>query len=130
MGPNRIISAVALAWMVALASACGATRKPSSTAKPEPPPPAQSASKTPTGPDGARAVQVLQGTVVEVNPKLRFVVVDFGAKALPSLEQRLSVYRLDQKVGELRVSGPFRGSHAVADITAGEAAFGDFVRLH
>jgi hypothetical protein len=67
---------------------------------------------------------------VEVNAKLRFVVVDFGAKSLPILEQRLSVYRLDQKVGEIRVSGPFRGSHAVADITAGEAAFGDFVRLH
>lgn len=68
------------------------------------------------------------GRVVNVNDVLRFVVIDFPTGRLPALEQRLSVYRVDQKVGEIRISGPYRGTTVAADILAGEAKFGDAVK--
>lgn len=68
------------------------------------------------------------GTVVSVNSPLRFVVLDFGFHLLPERGSLLEVYRDGMKVGELRVSGPSRGSTTVADITGGEAQTGDEVR--
>jgi hypothetical protein len=47
---------------------------------------------------------------------------------MPQLDQQLNVYRLDQKVAELKVSGPYLGSTVAADITAGEVLEGDLVR--
>jgi hypothetical protein len=68
------------------------------------------------------------GRVVSVNAVGRFVVLKFPTGRLPAVGQVLSVYREGLKVGELRVSGPQRDDHIVADIAAGEVRVGDTVR--
>jgi hypothetical protein len=68
------------------------------------------------------------GTVVSVNPALRFLVMDFPVRKLPVLEQRLNVYRNGQKVGEVKVTGPGRDTTIAGDITVGEVQVGDEVR--
>jgi tetratricopeptide (TPR) repeat protein len=73
-------------------------------------------------------VDVVAGTVVWVNAKLRFVVADFALNPLPALDQRLGVYRQRQKVGQLKVTGPVRESTVVADILTGDVRVGDQVR--
>jgi len=73
-------------------------------------------------------VNVIAGTVVLVDAKLQFVAADFALSPLPALDQRLSVYRQRQKVGEVKVTGPARGSTVVADILTGELRVGDEVR--
>jgi hypothetical protein len=75
-----------------------------------------------------RPVAAVRGRVSSVRDDLRFVIVDFTGGKLPVLDQMLTVYRLDQKVAELRVSGPYRGTTVAADITAGDARPGDLVR--
>lgn len=72
--------------------------------------------------------QAVLGTVVSVNPALRFLVMDFPVRKLPVLEQRLNVYRNGQKVGEVKVTGPGRDTTIAGDITAGEVQVGDEVR--
>jgi hypothetical protein len=76
----------------------------------------------------ARPIQAVNGRVIAVRDALRFVVVDFGAGKMPKLDQKLWAYRLDQKVAELKVSGPYLGTTVAADVTAGEAREGDLVR--
>lgn len=73
-------------------------------------------------------VLAVTGTVMTVNPRLRFVVLDFGVNPLPAVDDVLEVYRQGLKVGEVRVSGPSRGSTTVADILSGEARPEDEVR--
>lgn len=68
------------------------------------------------------------GTIVSVNPALRFVVMDFSVWQMPALEQRLHVYRGQQRVGEVKVTGPTVDSTVAGDLTAGEARPGDEVR--
>lgn len=97
------------------------------------PPAARSAAAQPPAATGPRypivtPVSVIAGTVVLVDAKLRFVVADFTLNPLPALDQRLSVYRQGQKVGELKVTGPVRESTVVADILTGELRVGDEVR--
>jgi hypothetical protein len=75
-----------------------------------------------------RPVEAVRGRIIAVREPLRFVVIDFGTTKMPKLEQMLWVYRLDQKVAELKVSGPYLGTTVAADITAGEAREGDLVR--
>ncbi len=75
-----------------------------------------------------RPLQAVTGRIIAVREPLRFVVIDFGTGKMPQLEQRLSAYRLDQKVAELKVSGPYLGTTVAADITGGEAREGDLVR--
>jgi len=70
----------------------------------------------------------VMGTVVSVNPALRFLVMDFPVRKLPVLEQRLNVYRNGQKVAEVKVTGPGRDTTIAGDITAGEVQVGDEVR--
>ena len=72
--------------------------------------------------------EAVLGTVVSVNPALRFLVMDFPVRKLPVLEQRLNVYRNGQKVGEVKVTGPGRDTTIAGDIMAGEAQVGDEVR--
>jgi len=66
--------------------------------------------------------------VASVNSRLKFVVLDFSLSPLPFLDQKLFVYRGEQKVAELKVTGPVRGSNVGADIVAGEAQQGDETR--
>lgn len=72
--------------------------------------------------------QSVQGKVVMVNSVLRYVVLDFPIRRVPSLDQHLNLYRDGQKVGEVSVSGPFRNTTVAADIIAGQAEIGDVVR--
>ena len=72
----------------------------------------------------------LQGKVMRTNPAGKFVVLNFPIGHLPSLQQRLGVYRLGLKVGEVRVTGPQLDDNIVGDVVAGEAAVGDVVRDH
>ena len=72
--------------------------------------------------------EAVLGTVVSVNPALRFLVMDFPVRKLPVLEQRLNVYRNGQKVGEVKVTGPGRDTTIAGDIMVGEAQVGDEVR--
>lgn len=58
----------------------------------------------------------------------RFVVLDFYLSPMPETNAVLNVFRKDQKVGELKISGPTIGHNTVADVLAGEAAVGDTVR--
>ena len=75
-----------------------------------------------------RAVNVVAGRVIAVRAPLRFVIIDFAGGRMPQLDQRLYIYRLDQKVAEVKVSGPYLGTTVAADITAGDALEGDLVR--
>ncbi|HEY5914165.1 MAG TPA: hypothetical protein VJA21_26555 [Verrucomicrobiae bacterium] len=70
----------------------------------------------------------LVGKVIRVNPAARFAVMSFPIGHLPALEQRLSVYRLGLKTGEIKVTGPQLDDKVVGDIAAGEVQPGDEVR--
>ena len=70
----------------------------------------------------------LTGKIVSVNSALQFVVAEFPIGEMPSLNERLSVYRQGQKVGEVKISGPQEEANIVADLTVGEAQAGDEVR--
>jgi hypothetical protein len=69
----------------------------------------------------------LAGKVLKVNSTARFVVLNFPIGKLPAIDQRLSVYRRNLKVGEVKVTGPQREDNIVADIFSGEAEVGDDV---
>ena len=97
--------------------------------------PARSFAPAVVGPDrqaGPRPEVTLDtavlGSVVSVNPALRFLVMDFPIRKLPVLDQRLNVYRNGQKVGEVKVTGPGRDTTIAGDILVGEARVGDEVR--
>ena len=70
----------------------------------------------------------LVGKVSRANQDGRFVVMTFPIGHLPTLNERLNVYRRGLKVGEVRVTGPQLDDNVVGDITAGEAQPGDEVR--
>lgn len=70
----------------------------------------------------------VQGRVVFLNEKLRFVIVDFTFHQLPQTGQQLGLYRGTTRIGQVRISGPFRGQTTVADVMSGEARVGDQVR--
>jgi len=71
----------------------------------------------------------LKGSVVSYNAG-RFVVLSFPLGRLPPIDQHLFVYRKGLRVGEVKVSGPRREDHIVADVTSGGAQAGDEVRDH
>jgi hypothetical protein len=71
---------------------------------------------------------MLVGKVVRFSSEGRFVVLNFPIGHLPSVDQRLNVYRQGLKVGEVKVTGPERDDNTVADIVAGEAQLADEVR--
>jgi hypothetical protein len=71
---------------------------------------------------------VLTGKVVKVNVDGRFVVLSFPIGRLPTLDQRLSIYRRGLKTGEVRVTGPQLDDNVVGDIVVGDAQTGDEVR--
>jgi hypothetical protein len=70
----------------------------------------------------------VSGKIVSVNPALRFVVMDFTVWRMPALDQRLHVYRNEQRIGEVKVTGPTVDSTVAGDLMAGEARPGDEVR--
>jgi len=70
----------------------------------------------------------LPGTVISVNPTARFAVVRFPIGQMPVVNQHMSAYRQGLKVADLKISGPQRDVHTVADVVAGECRAGDEVR--
>ena len=68
------------------------------------------------------------GRVVSINPKLRFVVVDFSLNQMPQTGRVMSVYRAGTKVGEVRLGAQTRGDLATAELLDGELLTGDDVR--
>ncbi len=70
----------------------------------------------------------LVGKVVRVNPAAKFAVMSFQIGHLPALDQRLSVYRLGLKTGEIKVTGPQLDDKVVGDVIAGDVQPGDEVR--
>ncbi len=73
-------------------------------------------------------INMIKGRVAFVNSGARFAVIDFYASGMPENGQQLAVFRNDQKVGEIKISGPNRDHNTVGDIVAGEAQVGDLVR--
>jgi hypothetical protein len=69
------------------------------------------------------------GRITSVNESLRFVVVDYSLNAIPEFGRRVPVFRGDQAVGELKITGPIRDAHVIADIVSGEPRPGDEARL-
>jgi hypothetical protein len=47
---------------------------------------------------------------------------------MPSVDQRLFIYRRGLKVGEVKITGPQRDHNIVADLSQGEAQAGDEAR--
>jgi hypothetical protein len=70
----------------------------------------------------------LNARIISSKADLRFVLIDFTNSRRPALEERLNVYRLGQKVAEVKVSGPFLNTTVAADVLAGEAKYGDEVK--
>lgn len=68
------------------------------------------------------------GKVALVNATARHVVLTFPLQKTPPLGQRLALYRRGAQVGEVKVTGPQREDHIVADLVAGEAQVGDEAR--
>ena len=120
---------VLIGVLVALCSGCKSAKNDELAA--EKAPTRRVTTQTFPGPNekgAVRPVEAIRGRIIAVREPLRFVVIDFGATKMPKLEQMLFVYRLDQKVAELKVSGPYLGTTVAADITAGEVREGDLVR--
>ena len=90
----------------------------------------ESTDKTNTTPAASSAPSVLpaSGRVHTLNPGLRFVVVDYTLGGMPPLHSRLNVYRNNEKIGEVRLSGPERNGFVAADILEGILQIGDEVR--
>lgn len=124
----------AMRWLRALvfvvAALGGAACKSTSPdAAQEPPGSTRTATATVfTNRPSLRPVQTVNGRVIAVRPALKFVIVDFTSSKLPVIDQRMNVYRLDQKVAEVKISGPYLGATVAADITAGQVQEGDLVR--
>lgn len=68
------------------------------------------------------------GQVLTVNPRLRFVVLDYSLTGLPRLGEALDLWHGQSIVGRLKVSGPILNTTAVADIISGEPQVGDLAR--
>ena len=66
--------------------------------------------------------------ITHVDAKLRFVVIDYRARAMPAVGTRVTVYRAGQRVGEVQITDPVRVSFATADIRDGEVRVGDEAR--
>ncbi len=74
------------------------------------------------------ALNALAGKVVLVNAGLRFVVVDFSVGRKPAPGQCLGIYRKEQKIGEVKISGQSRDVNFAADLVTGEVRVGDEIR--
>ena len=71
----------------------------------------------------------IEGTIVRVDSRRRFVVIDFSVFQFPARGQDLNVYREQLRVGKVRITGPFVNTHIAADLILGSAREGDSVRI-
>lgn len=75
-----------------------------------------------------KAITTILGRVETVNTQSWFVVVDFSLSVLPAKDQLLGVYHAGQRVGQVRMSGPFRPPRVAGDLLSGQAQVDDEVR--
>ena len=80
--------------------------------------------------EAAPVVLPASGRVHFVNPGLRFVVIDYTLGGMPTFQSLLNVYRGEEKVGVIRLSGPERNGFAAGDIVEGYVQVDDEVRLN
>jgi type IV pilus biogenesis protein CpaD/CtpE len=110
----------------ALLTGCASSPKSETAAQPKNPP--RKATATVVEAPPKNKILPFNGRVAGVNDKLRFVIIDFTNTRRPELDQRLGVYRVGQKVAEIKVSGPYRNMTVAADLLAGEVKYGDEVK--
>ncbi len=70
----------------------------------------------------------LVGKVVSVRKPDGYAVLNFPIGHLPTVNQRLNVYRLGLKVGELKVTSWQLDDYVIGDIVTGDVNPGDEVR--
>ena len=70
----------------------------------------------------------MSARIVSVNEKLQYVIVDFTNSRQLGIDEKLSVYRVGEKVAEIKISGPYRNTTVAADIVSGEVKYGDEVK--
>src|SRR5512135_644733 len=100
--PARCLSVLSGAVLVGCAHKFAG---PTDSAKPAPPPPAQTLTNTTPPKVGVILNAALVGKVQSVNSAGRFVILNFPIGLMPLLDQHLFVYRGQTRVGEVRVSG-------------------------
>jgi hypothetical protein len=113
-----------LAVMI-LCFGCSGSKDTDASAAPKPKPGQSSYSGNP--PVMAPGTQ-LSGTVAKVNTGGQFVVITFPIGRLPTMDQKMSVYRRGVKMGEISITGPQLDDTVVGDLVAGTAEIGDEVR--
>ena len=69
------------------------------------------------------------GRVIRINPRLKFVVLDYSLNRIPGLGTHLKLYRGLEIVGEVALNGPVQGETAAADIISGTPELGDQARM-
>ena len=69
-----------------------------------------------------------QGKVLLVDKDLGFIVADFAYSQLPTAEQKYFVYRGNQQVGVVIITGQSDETFLVADINKGDIRAGDLIR--
>lgn len=72
-----------------------------------------------------RADTRLRGTVATVNEPGQFVVVDFSVGTIPPLATRMNVYRGQEIVGQIELTGPARDNLVAGDVVSGSPKVGD-----
>ena len=68
------------------------------------------------------------GTVVLVQDRLRFVVLDYSFSAIPRAGTVLELYRASNRVGRVRLSRWNNATTAAADVLEGSPQMGDTAR--
>ena len=116
--------------LIILLAGCSST----STSKKSDEPPTKPQKKVvatvvPQAPPKAKLLPI-NARVVGGREEFRFVIIDFTNSRRPALDEKLSVYRVGQKVGEIKISGPFyQDTTVAADLIAGEAKYGDEIKV-
>jgi hypothetical protein len=91
-------------------------------------PPAPTPAPTPTPKAILTPESTLHGTVARVNQESRFVVLNFPIGHMPSVGQRMDLYRRGLHVAEVKVTGPQLDDDIDADVVTGDAQAGDEAR--
>jgi hypothetical protein len=134
--PMRFLSAAVAVWLLGAGCRSGdnssepRSLKPSATKGANLAAPVESPAATPTNASSAAIVLPTSGRIERVNLGKRFVVIDYTLGGMPALESLVNVYRNDQKVGELRLSGPEKNGFVAADILDGFIQVDDEVRVY
>ncbi len=126
MQPPRLIGLRRLGWVlvfgpavvVGLLTLCGCSASSR----------AQMLMPAPDFPAVIRPLDGSVGSVVLVNERLRFVVLDYSFSTLPPTGSFLEVYRSSNRVGRIRLSRWSNPTTAAADIIEGAPLIGDTAR--